>query len=159
RDGGTASDAEAAKGAWRARFTLDVEPARPVHALVSLSGDRTSVRMWAERRAARGRQGQGHDRREDHRDRQGAWHPDRGKRGAGRRAVECRTRRGNPGRTLQGGGAGPDLRAAAVGAHSLDSWFEAADAAEMGKGKARAVFQPVAKRAIDADMGKPDERD
>ncbi len=51
RDGGTASEAEAAKGAWRARFTLDVEPAGPVHALVSLSGDRTSVRMWAERPA------------------------------------------------------------------------------------------------------------
>jgi hypothetical protein len=51
RDGSTASEAEAAKGAWRARFTLDVEPAGPVHALVSLSGDRTSVRMWAERPA------------------------------------------------------------------------------------------------------------
>ena len=51
RDGSTASEAEAAKGTWRARFTLDVEPAGPVHALVSLSGDRTSVRMWAERPA------------------------------------------------------------------------------------------------------------
>ena len=38
-------------GSWRARFSLDVEPAGPVHALVSLSGDRTSVRMWAERPA------------------------------------------------------------------------------------------------------------
>jgi hypothetical protein len=36
---------------WRARFSLDVEPAGPVHALVSLSGERTSVRMWAERPA------------------------------------------------------------------------------------------------------------
>ncbi|MBU6463851.1 MAG: flagellar hook-length control protein FliK [Bradyrhizobium sp.] len=51
RDGGTASEAEAGNRAWRARFTLDVEPAGPVHALVSLSGDRTSVRMWAERPA------------------------------------------------------------------------------------------------------------
>jgi hypothetical protein len=51
RDDGTASQAEAANRAWRARFTLDVEPAGPVHALVSLTGDRTSVRMWAERPA------------------------------------------------------------------------------------------------------------
>jgi hypothetical protein len=49
--GGTASETEAAKQAWRARFTLDVEPAGPVHALVSLAGERTSVRMWAERPA------------------------------------------------------------------------------------------------------------
>jgi hypothetical protein len=34
---------------WRARFTLNIEPAGPVHALVSLSGETTSVRMWAER--------------------------------------------------------------------------------------------------------------
>jgi hypothetical protein len=51
RDGGTASEAEAAKRAWHARFSLDVEPAGPVHALVSLTGERTSVRMWAERPA------------------------------------------------------------------------------------------------------------
>jgi hypothetical protein len=50
RDGG-GSEAESAKRIWRARFSLDVEPAGPVHALVSLSGDRTSVRMWAERPA------------------------------------------------------------------------------------------------------------
>jgi hypothetical protein len=50
RDGG-ASEAEAAKRVWRARFSLDIEPAGPVHALVSLSGARTSVRMWAERPA------------------------------------------------------------------------------------------------------------
>jgi hypothetical protein len=50
RDGG-GNEAEAAKRVWRARFSLDVEPAGPVHALVSLSGDRTSVRMWAERPA------------------------------------------------------------------------------------------------------------
>jgi hypothetical protein len=50
RDGG-ASEVEAARRVWRARFSLDIEPAGPVHALVSLSGDRTSVRMWAERPA------------------------------------------------------------------------------------------------------------
>jgi hypothetical protein len=50
RDGG-GTESDAAKRAWRARFTLDVEPAGPVHALVSLIGDKTSVRMWAERPA------------------------------------------------------------------------------------------------------------
>lgn len=50
RDGG-GIESDAAKRAWRARFTLDVEPAGPVHALVSLNGDKTSVRMWAERPA------------------------------------------------------------------------------------------------------------
>jgi len=39
----------AAQRIWRARFSLDVEPGGPVHALVTLSGGRTSVRMWAER--------------------------------------------------------------------------------------------------------------
>jgi hypothetical protein len=48
---GEGNEVEAAKRVWRARFTLDVEPAGPVHALVSLSGDKTSVRMWAERPA------------------------------------------------------------------------------------------------------------
>jgi hypothetical protein len=48
---GTGNETEAAKRAWRARFSLDIEPAGPVHAMVSLSGDRTSVRMWAERPA------------------------------------------------------------------------------------------------------------
>jgi hypothetical protein len=33
---------------WRARFSPDVEPAGPVHALISLQGDKTSVRIWAE---------------------------------------------------------------------------------------------------------------
>ncbi|MDB5605957.1 MAG: hypothetical protein JWP25_2857 [Bradyrhizobium sp.] len=50
RDGG-GSEVEAAKRVWRARFSLDVEPAGPIHALVSLNADRTSVRMWAERPA------------------------------------------------------------------------------------------------------------
>jgi Flagellar hook-length control protein FliK len=50
RDGG-GSEVEAAKRVWRARFSLDVEPAGPIHAQISLNGDRTSVRMWAERPA------------------------------------------------------------------------------------------------------------
>jgi hypothetical protein len=50
RDGG-GTETEAAKRVWRARFSLDVEPAGPVHAQISLSGERTSVRMWAERPA------------------------------------------------------------------------------------------------------------
>jgi hypothetical protein len=48
---GTGNELEAAMRAWRARFSLDVEPAGPVHVMVSLNGDRTSVRMWAERPA------------------------------------------------------------------------------------------------------------
>ncbi len=50
RDGG-GNEVEASKRVWRARFSLDVEPTGPVHALVSLVGDKTSVRMWAERPA------------------------------------------------------------------------------------------------------------
>ncbi|MBB5048694.1 hypothetical protein HNR60_003462 [Rhodopseudomonas rhenobacensis] len=46
-----AREVDAAKRVWRARFSLDVEPAGPVHALISLTGDTTSVRMWAERPA------------------------------------------------------------------------------------------------------------
>jgi hypothetical protein len=33
---------------WRARFSLDVEPMGPVHALVALAGSRASVTLWAE---------------------------------------------------------------------------------------------------------------
>lgn len=51
RDDGQGTQVDAARKVWRARFSLDIEPAGPVHALVSLSGDRTSVRMWAERPA------------------------------------------------------------------------------------------------------------
>lgn len=46
---GAGREVAAAKATWRARFSLNVEPAGPVHALVSLNGDRTSVKMWAER--------------------------------------------------------------------------------------------------------------
>jgi hypothetical protein len=42
---------EAAKRVWRARFSIDVEPSGPIHAQISLVGDKTSVRMWAERPA------------------------------------------------------------------------------------------------------------
>ncbi|RXH21876.1 flagellar hook-length control protein FliK [Bradyrhizobium nanningense] len=48
---GAGESADSAKQAWRARFTLNVEPAGPVHALITLSGDKTFVRMWAERPA------------------------------------------------------------------------------------------------------------
>jgi len=50
RDGSNES-ADPATRAWRARFSLNVEPAGPVHALITLSGDKTFVRMWAERPA------------------------------------------------------------------------------------------------------------
>ncbi len=50
RDGG-GNAPDAARRVWRARFSLDVEPAGPVHALISLNGEKTSVRMWAERPA------------------------------------------------------------------------------------------------------------
>jgi Flagellar hook-length control protein FliK len=46
---GSGEAADAAKRAWRARFSLNVEPTGPVHALITLNGDKTSVRMWAER--------------------------------------------------------------------------------------------------------------
>jgi hypothetical protein len=48
---GAAKESEAAQRIWRAKFSLDVEPAGPVHAVVSLTGDKTSVKMWAERPA------------------------------------------------------------------------------------------------------------
>ena len=51
RDGAGNETETAASRAWRARFTLDVEPSGPVHALVSLQGGKTSIRMWAERPA------------------------------------------------------------------------------------------------------------
>ncbi|ANW01611.1 flagellar hook-length control protein FliK [Bradyrhizobium icense] len=50
RDSGSEA-VEAVKRVWRARFSLDVEPAGPVHALISLTGEKTSVRIWAERPA------------------------------------------------------------------------------------------------------------
>ena len=48
RDGHRAP-AEGAKPAWRARFSLDVEPIGPVHAQIALTGTRAAVTLWAER--------------------------------------------------------------------------------------------------------------
>jgi len=47
--GGDNASTEAPSRVWRARFSINLEPAGPVHAQVSLAGERTSVRMWAER--------------------------------------------------------------------------------------------------------------
>ncbi len=56
RDGsGENASAEAPSRVWRARFSINLEPAGPVHAQVSLAGERTSVRMWAERSATAAR--------------------------------------------------------------------------------------------------------
>lgn len=49
RDGDNDIETVASSRVWRARFSLDVEPAGPVHVLVSLIGETTAVRMWAER--------------------------------------------------------------------------------------------------------------
>lgn len=40
---------------WRARFSIDVEPMGPVHALIGLAGARASVTLWAERAATAAR--------------------------------------------------------------------------------------------------------
>ncbi|MEW6769353.1 MAG: flagellar hook-length control protein FliK [Pseudomonadota bacterium] len=48
RDGNGIS-ADPSRKVWKARFSLNVEPTGPVHAQVTLSGERASVRMWAER--------------------------------------------------------------------------------------------------------------
>lgn len=50
RDGHAAS-AEQQGRAWRVRFSLDLEPIGPVHALVTLMGDSVSVTVSAERHA------------------------------------------------------------------------------------------------------------
>ncbi|MEJ0076340.1 MAG: flagellar hook-length control protein FliK [Alphaproteobacteria bacterium] len=43
---------------WRARFSLDVEPMGAVHAMIALTGARTSVTLWAERAATATRLGE-----------------------------------------------------------------------------------------------------
>jgi hypothetical protein len=48
RDGHTAPP-PGQKAAWRARFSLDVEPIGPVHAQIALVGTRAAVTLWAER--------------------------------------------------------------------------------------------------------------
>jgi hypothetical protein len=40
---------EGPKAAWRARFSIDVEPIGPVHAQIALTGTRAAVTLWAER--------------------------------------------------------------------------------------------------------------
>jgi len=59
RDGGHA--AAEGRTVWRARFSLDVEPMGPVHALVAVLGEQAAVTLWAEREAsaARLREGAG----------------------------------------------------------------------------------------------------
>ena len=37
---------------WRVRFSLNVEPMGPVHALIALAGERAAVTLWAEREAS-----------------------------------------------------------------------------------------------------------
>lgn len=46
---GHAAQSDAQKRTWRARFSLDIEPMGPVHALVAIAGERASVTLWAER--------------------------------------------------------------------------------------------------------------
>jgi hypothetical protein len=53
RDGqGAATDAPSV---WRVRFSLNVEPMGPVHALIAVTGDRAAVTLWAEREASAAR--------------------------------------------------------------------------------------------------------
>jgi hypothetical protein len=53
RDGqGTAAEGRAV---WRVRFSLDVEPMGPVHALIAVLGDRAAVTLWVEREASAAR--------------------------------------------------------------------------------------------------------
>jgi hypothetical protein len=40
---------------WRVRFSLNVEPMGPVHALIAVTGDRAAVTLWAEREASAAR--------------------------------------------------------------------------------------------------------
>jgi hypothetical protein len=57
RDGRQGASANATKAAWRARFSIDLEPIGPVHAFITfngtpngtLNGGRTAVTLWAER--------------------------------------------------------------------------------------------------------------
>jgi hypothetical protein len=49
RDGHNAPAAGGTAVAWRARFSLDVEPIGPVHAQIALIGSRAAVTLWAER--------------------------------------------------------------------------------------------------------------
>jgi flagellar hook-length control protein FliK len=55
RDGRRGASAEASAPAWRARFTLDVEPMGPVHVQIALNHTRAAVTLWAERAASAAR--------------------------------------------------------------------------------------------------------
>jgi hypothetical protein len=50
RDGHAA--ATEASFTWRVRFSVNVEPMGPVHALIALAGGRAAVTLWAEREAS-----------------------------------------------------------------------------------------------------------
>jgi hypothetical protein len=49
RDGHRTPVADGPKAAWRARFSLNLEPIGPVHAQIALVGTRAAVTLWAER--------------------------------------------------------------------------------------------------------------
>ena len=55
RDGRRGASADDNGPAWRARFSLDVEPMGPVHAHILLSHTRAAVTLWAEREASAAR--------------------------------------------------------------------------------------------------------
>jgi hypothetical protein len=54
RDGQGAAAADG-PSVWRVRFSLNVEPMGPVHALIAVTGDRAAVTLWAERDASAAR--------------------------------------------------------------------------------------------------------
>lgn len=49
---GKRGEAGEIKPVWQASFTISIEPVGAVHARIVLAGERTSVRLWAERPAA-----------------------------------------------------------------------------------------------------------
>jgi hypothetical protein len=49
RDGHAATEASFT---WRVRFSVNIEPMGPVHALIALAGERAAVTLWAEREAS-----------------------------------------------------------------------------------------------------------
>ena len=54
RDGHGAATS-ASPSVWRVRFSLNVEPMGPVHALIAVAGERAAVTLWAEREASAAR--------------------------------------------------------------------------------------------------------
>jgi hypothetical protein len=54
RDGHAAATT-AGSSVWRVRFSLNVEPMGPVHALIAVAGERAAVTLWAEREASAAR--------------------------------------------------------------------------------------------------------